>query len=113
MIPGFYSETLSSSFAEYGRLPNDVELAYVDCDLYTSSKSVLDFLEARLKHGMILAFDDYFAHSSSAIPGERLAFLELQESSTGFRFLPYIQYGTMAMSFIVEKRELLPPSIRP
>jgi hypothetical protein len=106
-IAGFYSETLSPNAANYDRLPTDVALAYVDCDLYTSSKSVLDFLAPRLKHGMILAFDDYFAHSSSAVSGERLAFLELQEAATSFGFLPYIQYGTMATSFIVEKRELL------
>jgi hypothetical protein len=99
---------LSPASPVHARLPTDIAFAYVDCDLYTSTKSVLDFLAPRLKHGMILAFDDYFSMSGQAIAGERLAFLEMEKNSPRFCFLPYIQYGTVATSFLVEERSLLP-----
>jgi O-methyltransferase len=108
VVKGYYSDTLSATSPLYDRLPQDIALAYVDCDLYTSTKSVLDFLAPRLKHGMILAFDDYFCLSSEAVAGERLAFLEMEGALSQFHFLPYIQYGTAALSFIVENRALLP-----
>jgi O-methyltransferase len=53
-----------------------VALACVDCDMYSSTRTVLSFLESRLKHGMIVAFDDYFCWSSTQISGERRAFVE-------------------------------------
>ena len=108
VVKGYYSDTLSPISPFHDRLPRDIAFAYVDCDLYTSTKSVLDFLAPRLKHGMILAFDDYFCLSSQAIAGERLAFLEMEGELSQFHFLPYIQYGTAALSFIVEDHALLP-----
>jgi hypothetical protein len=108
VVKGYYSDTLSATSPLYDRLPQDIAFAYVDCDLYTSTKSVLDFLAPRLKHGMILAFDDYFCLSSEAAAGERLAFLEMEGALPQFHFLPYIQYGTAALSFIVEDHALLP-----
>jgi hypothetical protein len=44
--------------------------------MYSSTRTVLSFLESRLKHGMIVAFDDYFCWSSTQISGERRAFVE-------------------------------------
>jgi O-methyltransferase len=107
VVKGFYSDTLSPESAIYKRLPTDIAFTYVDCDLYTSTKSVLDFLAPRLKHGMILAFDDYFCVSSQAVAGERLAFLEMESALSRFNFLPYIQFGTAATSFIIEERSML------
>ena len=69
-------------------------------------KLALNFLAPRLKHGMVLAFDTYFLLSSSALAGERLAFLELQKEVPQFNFLPYIQFGACCTSFIVEDRSL-------
>ena len=63
VVPGFYEETVArmSPMDE----PADIALAYVDCDLYTSTRTVLEFLRPRLKHGMIVAFDDYFCWPAS------------------------------------------------
>jgi hypothetical protein len=108
IVKGFYSETLSSHSPHYDRLPRDIAFAYVDCDMYTSTKAVLEFLKPRLKHGMILAFDDYFCLSSNATSGERLAFLEMKSAVPQFHFLPYIQFKTLATSFVVEDRSYLP-----
>jgi len=63
VIPGFYDKTLPAMSCTDG--PKDIALAYIDCDLYSSTKDVLEFLTPRLKHGMIIAFDDYFCWSAT------------------------------------------------
>jgi hypothetical protein len=42
VVPGFYKETLWPGRTE--NLPTNIAIAYIDCDLYTSTKTVLDFL---------------------------------------------------------------------
>ena len=51
-------------------------MAYIDCNLYSSTVTVLEFLAPRLKHGMIVAFDDYFCWSPTQVSGERFALHE-------------------------------------
>jgi hypothetical protein len=71
VVPGFYENTLSAPHT--ADLPSDICLAYIDCDLYSSTKAVLEFLLPRLKHGMIIAFDDYYCWSATQVSGERKA----------------------------------------
>src|SRR5512139_2115800 len=75
-IAGFYEDTLSNVEPRAPRFPVDISLAYIDCDLYSSTRTVLKFLSGRLKHGMIVAFDDYFCYSRTALSGERKALIE-------------------------------------
>ena len=105
VVAGFYDETLTTLSPTDE--PSNVALAYIDCDLYSSTKSVLEFLKPRLKHGMIIAFDDYFCHSASQISGERKAMLEIFDNSSRWSLLPYMQFGWGGNSFIIEDRELL------
>jgi hypothetical protein len=102
-VPGYYSETLDKDPSR--KTPADIALAYIDCDLYSSTISVFNFLSKRMKHGMIVAFDDYFCWSSTQISGERKALLEFQANNPQWYFLPFIQYGWGGMSFVVEKTE--------
>ncbi len=106
-VQGFYEDTIGAAkTAGEGRLPMDIALAYVDCDLYSSTAVVLEFLKPRLKHGMIIAFDDYFCFSDRTVSGERKAFLDILKRDESFDFLPYVQFGWHGMSFIVEDRKL-------
>ncbi len=107
MVQGYYEDTLSAKATGSAGLPDDIALAYVDCDLYSSTKQVLEFLQPRLKHGMIIAFDDYFCFSDRTVSGERKAFLDTLEPDDRFQFLPYVQFGWHGMSFIVEEKDLL------
>ncbi len=104
VIAGFYDETLTSLSPTDE--PSNIALAYIDCDLYSSTKSILEFLKPRLKHGMIIAFDDYFCHSASQISGERKAMLEIFDNNSKWGLLPYVQFGWGGNSFIIEDREL-------
>jgi hypothetical protein len=103
-VAGFYRDSLGSA----AELPADIALAYVDCDLHSSTRDVLQFLKPRLKHGMVLAFDDWHCIAPDAISGERAAFLEFQREENRFHFLPFLPIGWHGTSFVVEDRRLLP-----
>jgi hypothetical protein len=57
-----------------------------------------------MKHGMILAFDDYYCYSARTLSGERRACLEFLQADSRFHFSPFAQFGWHGMSFIVEDR---------
>lgn len=99
-VPGYYKDTLPmlSSSGE----PTNIALAYIDCDLYSSTMDVLQFLVPRLKHGMIIAFDDYYCWSKDQISGERQAMSEIFPINEGWKLIPYSQIGWHGQSFIVE-----------
>lgn len=106
VVPGFYNESLPKLTQE--KAPDRIALAYIDCDLYSSTVDVLDFLWPRLRHGMIIAFDDYFCYSDSELSGERRAMLERFPDDCRWRLLPYMQFGWHGQSFIVEDSRLYP-----
>jgi len=107
IVPGFYKDTLRSLAP--GEAPDNIALAYIDCDMYSSTCQVLEFLMPRLKHGMIIAFDDYFCWSATHPSGERQAMLEYfggnEDMDLHWRLEPYMQYGWGGQSFVVERRD--------
>lgn len=102
-VKGFYNETLGEQAA--GERPGNIALAYIDCDLYTSTLSVLRFLLPRLKPGMIMAFDDYHCWSSTHRSGERQAMLDIFALHPRWELVPFMQYGWHGAAFVVELRE--------
>lgn len=99
-VAGFYERSLDP--AAPGPRPEKIRLAYVDCDMYSSTREVLRFLMPRLQHGMVIAFDDYYCWSPTGPSGERLAATEAFADHPTWRLLPYIQFGWHGMSFVVE-----------
>lgn len=102
VIPGFYDQSLPA-LGHDG--PQDVCLAYIDCDMYTSTKAVLEFLAPRLKHGMIIAFDDYYCWSATQPSGERLAMRQAFPDDGPWELVPYQTIGWAGASFVVEARQ--------
>ncbi len=111
IVAGYYEATIGKASDNpddgNGELPTDVALAYVDCDLYSSTRTVLGFLMPRIKHGSIIAFDDYFCFSDRQLAGERRAMLEAFADHPRFVLSPYMQFGWHGMAFIVEDRALI------
>lgn len=103
-VPGFYDVTLPA-LGDSGE-PKVIALAYVDCDLYSSTESVLQFLKRRLQHGMIIGFDDYYCWSATQISGNRLARLEAFPGDSPWQLIPYLPIGWHGQSFYVEGRWL-------
>ena len=101
VVPGFFSDSLASK--ERDVLPTRVALAYVDCDMYTSTVDVLDYLKDVVTTGSIVAFDDWFCWSSIGRSGEQIALDELEQSLPELQFNPYLPIGWHGMSFFVTR----------
>jgi hypothetical protein len=59
--PGWFAETLPRFLKRYGE---PVAFLHVDCDLYSSAKTVLDLLAERIVPGTVVVFDEYFNYPS-------------------------------------------------
>jgi hypothetical protein len=59
LIPGWFEETLPLFLAKH---EEDVALINIDCDIYSSTKTVLDLLSSRIKKGTIIIFDEYIGN---------------------------------------------------
>ena len=103
-VKGFYEDTLLQMANDAP--PQNIALAYIDCDMHSSTKAVLKFLAPRLKHGMILAFDDYFCWSADQISGERKAMMEFLDDNKKWNFTHYRDFGWAGSSFVVERADL-------
>jgi hypothetical protein len=57
--PGWFEHTLPEFFAV---TPGDIRLLHIDCDLYSSTRTVLQCANARLVPGSILLFDDFLGY---------------------------------------------------
>ena len=83
---GWFHETLPNFVAKY---EEPIAFLHIDCDLYSSTKSVFLHLGERLKPGSVIVFDEYFNY-----PGwrnhEYRAFQELlRECSLKYQYLAY------------------------
>ena len=59
LISGWFDKTLPS-FLEIHE--SDIALINIDCDIYSSTKTVLDLLKSHIKKGTIIIFDEYFGN---------------------------------------------------
>jgi hypothetical protein len=106
VVPGFYEDSLPLNDEESG--PDSPALVYIDCDLYSSTRDVLAFLQPRLRHGMIIGFDDYHCWSAGQMSGERRAMLEVFDAQDQWSLVPFMRYGWAGESFLVESAALRP-----
>ncbi|MEO6629392.1 MAG: FkbM family methyltransferase [Aquihabitans sp.] len=99
-VTGYYDAVLPNLPAE--KAPHDIAVAYIDCNMYSSTVSVLEFLAPRLKAGMIVAFDDYYCWSPAGVSGERSALSEFLETHPQWHFERYKDIHRSGVAFVVE-----------
>ncbi len=86
LVVGWFDDTLPTFLAEH---PGQIAFVHVDCDLYSSTRTVLDLLGPRLVEGSMILFDEYFNY-----PGwerhEHRAWQEyVDRTGTGFVYESY------------------------
>lgn len=59
-IPGYYESSLKDDLIKEYALGSRACVVHVDCDLYTSTKEVLSFLEKFIPDKSVIIFDDWF-----------------------------------------------------
>lgn len=89
-VKGFYDESLTPALAAR-LLPGKAAIIYVDCDLYSSTVPVLEFVRPFLVRGTVLVFDDWFCFHGDPERGERLAFAEFRRRHPLLRFQDFVE----------------------
>lgn len=75
LVPGWFEETLAPFLAEHS--DKQVSFLHIDCDLYSSTKLILDTLTDRLAPGCVVVFDELVNYPGFDGPtGELRAFAE-------------------------------------
>ncbi len=102
VVEGFYESSLTSELSK--RLPK-AGIIYIDCDLYSSTKNVLDFLRNHITNGTIIMLDDYYCASKVGhIKGQRHAFENFIRSENIYNFEHYKNYSDFGAIFFVNKK---------
>ena len=99
-VTGYYDAVLPTLLGDDA--PHDIAVVYIDCNMYSSTVSVLDFLAPRLKAGMIVAFDDYYCWSPAGVSGERSALSEFLDTHPQWHFERYKDIHRSGVAFVVE-----------
>lgn len=103
-IKGWYNQTLNTETAEKYAL-NNFGIVFIDCDTYSSSKAVLDFLAPRIQQPVILCFDDWKLNDLDIKGmGEYKSFNEFLESNPHLSAEEIPSYNRKSKSFVVKVR---------
>ncbi len=98
LVTGYFQDTLAS-FLESHIGP--AAFVHIDCDLYSSTKTVLEALQDRIVAGTVMVFDEFFNY-----PGwkqhESRAFLEfVAQKGKSFEYLGYVyHHSQVAIKFL-------------
>jgi len=99
LIEGYYSDTLR----QYGlaQLPKKFPiLVHMDCDLYSSTCDVLDFITDVVQDGTFLLADDFWCYRGSPKHGQHRAILEWEQDNGRVGLTPYSNYKGFGRAFI-------------
>jgi hypothetical protein len=98
LVKGFYDETLAPFLRAH---PGKARFLHIDCDLYSSTRTVLDAFAERIQPGTVVVFDEFFNYPGWQ-EGEYKAFAEFVEKARiDFAYLGYCRYGEqVAVKFV-------------
>jgi len=94
LIKGWFNETLPEFIKEH---PEPCAFIHVDCDLYSSTKTIFDSLKNQIVSGMVIAFDEYFNYPGWQ-EGEYKAFMEfVEEKHLEFEYIARTEHEQVAV----------------
>lgn len=99
-VKGFFSETCNSTTFSANKL-GKAAIIWMDADLYSSTKDILQFIPPLLQDGTVLIFDDWFSYKGSPYEGVQKAFREWEQLiQDQFVFSEYQRDSWKRVSFI-------------
>lgn len=87
LIKGWFNETLPEFLAGH---KEQVSLLHVDCDLYSSTKTIFDLLTPRLNPGCVIVFDEYWNYPGWKQHEQKAFFEYLKQSGRSYRYDSFV-----------------------
>lgn len=103
LVEGWFSDTCNTETLKEHNIKK-ASIIWIDGDLYSSARDVLNFVKDLLQDGTIIIFDDWFSYRGNPSYGEQRAFYEWIESPAikcKFKFQEYARDSWKRTSFIV------------
>lgn len=100
---GWFKETLNKDLEKKLKKNNTkIAMAWIDCDLYQSTKEVLMFIRPFVTQGTVLVFDDWLCYRGDPNKGEQRAVKEFLKKYPEIGLIPFKRFGIVGNSFIVK-----------
>jgi O-methyltransferase len=100
IVAGFYEQTLRPEL--YDKLGLDrAALVWIDCVLYESARSVLEFVRPLLQNGSLLMFNDFYRFKGHPALGERKALSEFLAAHPDILVTEYAKFASVGQTYLV------------
>lgn len=104
-IKGWYDKILIPETVKQYSIKN-LGIVFIDCDTYSSSKSVLDFLAPLIKKPFIICLDDWKLNDLDILGlGEYKSFNEFLENNTHLKAKEIKSYNRKSKTFLIQVRK--------
>jgi len=86
IVEGWFHETLPGFLAKHD---GPIAFMHIDCDIYSSTKTVLDLTAGRLAPGAVLVFDKFFNYQGFELHEYKAFFEFVERFDVEYRFVGY------------------------
>jgi O-methyltransferase len=104
LVEGYFDKVLPGLDKEKFREKGVPLCVYIDCDLYSSTIQVLDFIDDLVVPGTWILFDDYWHYRGSPQMGEQKAMRDWINKSSRWGLSDYGNYNGFGRAFIVHEK---------
>ncbi len=89
LVKGWFEDTLPEFVSKHSE---KCSFIHIDCDLYSSTKTIFKFLNEKIEKGTVIVFDEFFNYPGWK-NGEFKAFMEFIElNHMKFEYIGYCRY---------------------
>jgi predicted O-methyltransferase YrrM len=97
LIKGLFNETLQKFIKDH---EEPIGFLHIDCDLYSSTKDVLQILSEKIHAGCIIVFDEYFNYPGWQ-EGEFKAFHEfIERTGMSYKYIGYNRHEQVVVKIL-------------
>lgn len=102
LVKGWFTDTLTEKTKEDLNITK-ASIIMIDCDIYSASKTALNFCFPLIKDNAILIFDDWGWTADSGIVGQKEAFEEFLQQKPDFSVTPLVNYIPQSRVFLLSR----------
>ncbi|NIR53129.1 hypothetical protein GWO43_31200 [candidate division KSB1 bacterium] len=102
IVEGWYEDVLTSDLRKQLGIKK-ASLIDIDCDLYQSTVTALNWCEPSIGQGTIISFDDWYCYEGRPDHGEQHAFNQFLALHPDITAKPFSEYSWHGKSFIITR----------
>lgn len=94
LISGWFEQSLPTFVQEHDLKKEKIKFIHIDCDLYSSTKTVFQYIGPFIEKGTIIAFDEYFNYPAWK-KHEYKVFKEwVDQNNIKYEYIAYVENGS-------------------